>query len=203
MNANRPALFLGLVVLAVATRLIDHPWNIAPVGAIALFAGTYVRNRWAAFVLPIAAMIASDVALGVMRGDPSFYTFHTLLPVVYACYLISVLLGRGVRRTWQVVDDQKNWGTPRRALFRILPLAGATLAGSVIFFVVTNFGVWALMQTYPKTWAGLVECFVRALPFFDNTRNGDILFVIALFGGYELAAKYLPAKSNNRGLLYS
>lgn len=74
-----------------------------------------------------------------------------------------------------------------------MPIAGAALASSVLFFVLTNFGVWALGSWYPKTWEGLVACYVGAIPFFYNTLVGDAVYTTVLFGGLALAEKGLPA----------
>ncbi|MEI7907009.1 MAG: DUF6580 family putative transport protein, partial [Bacteroidota bacterium] len=73
--------------------------------------------------------------------------------------------------------------------------AGSTLAGSVLFFVVTNFGVWQSGTFYPMTMGGLVECYAAAVPFFRNALVGDVFYVTVLFGSYELAMKYLPNTS--------
>ena len=121
-------LFLcGLVVIAAALRLIPHPPSFTPIGALALFGGACFANRRAAFLVPLAGMFVSDLVLG----------WHHLVPVVYGSFALMVCLGillRG-RRT-------------------AIPIACAALAASVMFFVVTNFCVWALGSLYPKTWEG-------------------------------------------------
>jgi hypothetical protein len=73
-----------------------------------------------------------------------------------------------------------------------MPIAGAALASSIIFFVLTNFGVWAFGSWYPKTWEGLVACYVAAIPFFHNTLLGDAFYVSVLFGGLAFAEKRWP-----------
>jgi uncharacterized protein DUF6580 len=75
------------------------------------------------------------------------------------------------------------WLQMRRS---ILHIAGAALASSVLFFLVTNFGVWALESLYPKTIAGLVACYVAAIPFFENQIQGDLFYTLLLFGGFRL-----------------
>ena len=67
-----------------------------------------------------------------------------------------------------------------------------TLAGSVLFFVWTNFGVWAFWNLYPHTLEGLVACYTAAIPFFRNTLLGDVVYSTALFGGFALAERFLP-----------
>ena len=156
----------GMILAAAASRLIPHPPNFAPIGAMALFGGAcFAQKRWA-FVVPLAAMFLSDLVLGL----------HRLMPVVYGSFAMIVCLGFWLRRRRTVV-----------------PIAGAALASSVLFFVLTNFGVWALGSWYPRTWGGLVACYVAAIPFFHNTLLGDAVYSTVLFGGLALAEKGLPA----------
>jgi len=165
-TASRPArivLLAALIAGAAALRLIPHPPNFAPIGALALFGGVCFADRRLAFLLPLAALFLSDLALGL----------HVLVPVVYGSFAVNVLLGRWLRR--------------RR---RLIPLALATLAGSVQFFLVTNFACWLLW--YPHTSEGLLACYVAAVPFFRNTLLGDALFVTALFGAMALAEARFP-----------
>lgn len=110
-------------------------------------------------------MLLSDAILG----------FHGLMAVVYIAFAAIVGIGFVLR--------------DRRSLLRI---AGASVAGSVLFFVVTNFGVWMLGSLYPKTVEGLVACYVAALPFFDNTLLGDAFFTGVFFGGFMLAEQRFP-----------
>ncbi len=128
-----------------------------------------------AFAVPLAAMFLSDVAIGLVGGDLSL-GMHRLIPLVYGSFAVIVCVGFRLRR--------------RR---KVLPIAGATLLSSVLFFAVTNLGVWALGSWYAKTWDGLVACFVAAVPFFRNTLLGDAVYVAVLFGGLALAEKGLPA----------
>jgi hypothetical protein len=159
-------LFLVTMILgATASRLVPHPPNFAPIGAMALFGGAcFAQKRWA-FVVPLAAMFLSDLVLGL----------HRLIPVVYGSFAVIVCLGFWLRH--------------RR---RIGPIAAATLGSSILFFVLTNFGVWALGAGYSKTWEGLVACYVTAVPFFRNTLLGDAAYAAALFGGLALAERGIP-----------
>lgn len=154
-----------MILLAAAIRLIPHPSNLTPITAMALFGGAFLPNKRSAFIVPIVAMLLSDLVIG----------FHTLLPVVYGCFLISVAMGL--------------WVQKKRSVGRI---AVTSLASSLLFFVVTNFAVWAFQEMYPKTLAGLAACYVAALPFFQQTILGDALFTAVLFGGYALVQKWLP-----------
>jgi len=168
---KQPLIFRGAVVatmilLAAVLRIVPHPWNLTPIGAMALFSGAMFRNRWMALALPLASLFAGDVFVG----------FHKLILVVYASFAISVAIGR--------------WLGDSRSVARI---GGAVFVGAAQFFVVTNFAVWAIGGFYPKTSQGLVNCFVAGVPFFWNTLAGDALYAGILFGGFALAEKILPA----------
>lgn len=168
MNSNTKIVIGVVLVLAAAfSRLIPHPMNFAPITAIALFGGMYFDKRIAP-ILPLAALMISDYFLG----------FYSGIVWVYSGFLIVTFLG-------MMASNRRSVGIT----------AGSTLAGSVLFFVVTNFGVWQSGTFYPMTMGGLVECYAAAVPFFRNALVGDVFYVTVLFGSYELAMKYLPNTS--------
>ncbi len=154
---------LALVVFAVLLRLMPHPSNIAPIAAIALFGGAYLDKKYA-LVLPLIAMIISDFFIG----------FHDTMFFVYLSFALTGCIGIWLR----------NHKTVRHTAF-------AALSSSILFFLVTNFGVWAVGSMYAKTPAGLLECYTFALPFFRNTIIGDLLYTGVFFGGYFLVQKFL------------
>lgn len=155
-----------LILLAAASRLLPHPPNFAPVAAIGLFAGAMLDRR-AAWAVPLVALLASDLVIGFYHPVGMLWNYLAFA----SCLLLgSGLLARG-RRT-----------TPR--------LVGATLGSAVTFFALSNFGMWA-SGYYPRTWAGLVECYTAALPFFRNTLVSDIVYVAALFGGHALISRWV------------
>ena len=159
---------LVLAILAAAMmRLIPHPPNFTPIGAMALFGGAYLGRRWMAFAAPLAALLLSDIVLGFYAGMWVQY-----LATAMAVGLGAALLSR------------------RRPPARI---AGAAVASAILFFGVTNLGVWASSGMYPLTAAGLADCFAAALPFFQNSLAGDILFTALLFGGWAMAERSIPA----------
>jgi hypothetical protein len=96
--------------------------------------------------------------------------FYAITPVVYGSFALIVCLGFWVRR--------------RRSVGRI---AGAAMMSALLFFVVTNFGVWAMGQLYPATPGGLVDCYVAAIPFFQNTLLSNLFYSPLLFGGLAIA----------------
>jgi Family of unknown function (DUF6580) len=164
---------LGIILSAAAMRLVPHPPNVTPIGAMALFAGAYFATRKTAFLVPLTTMYLSDLALGFFVYD--FGWFHWFMPFVYASFAITVGLGLLVRHRL----------TP-------LTIGAAALFGSVQFFVITNFGVWLVSGVYPKTVAGLLDCYAAAIPFFGNTLVGDAAYTLVLFGGFALAQRYVP-----------
>ena len=162
MNQSRFNFLAGMVLVITAARLLPHPPNCTPVIALSLFGGASFGRKRAAFLLPLLGLFLSDLVLG----------FYSITPFVYASFALIVGLGRWLRR--------------RKDFSRT---AFAALAGALLFFVVTNFGVWVLGGLYPQTLAGLGDCYVAALPFFRNTLVSSLLYSALLFGGLALAEK--------------
>ena len=164
MSESRKSMGLvyGLLLLGVVSRLVPHPWNATPLTAIALFGGTYLSKRWS-ILLPLAIVALSDIALG----------WHSTIPFTWGAFAVTGWLA------WWI---------------RIRPSAGRILAGSllgsVMFFLVTNFGVWATQTLYPKTAAGLLECYVAGIPFFRNALAGDLVYTAALFGMFAAVTTF-------------
>lgn len=161
----RLTVLLGAIAAAAALRLVPHPPNFSPIDAMALFSGAYLGRRALAFVAPLAALLLSDLALG----------FYSGMLFQYAAVILVVLVGMvAIRRV------------------TALRVGGATLAGAILFFAVSNFGVWLVSGMYPMTAAGLGACFVAAVPFFQNTLAGDLFYAAILFGGFALAERLVP-----------
>jgi hypothetical protein len=161
----RLAVLTALVVLAAASRLVPHPHNVTPLAALALFGGAHFRSRGLALAVPLGALLLGDLVLGL----------HVLVPFVYAGFAATVGLGRLLRG--------------RR---RALPIAGATLAGALAFYLVTNFGVWWLLGTFPPTPEGLLACYVAGLPYLARSLAANAVYVTLLFGGFALLERAVP-----------
>ena len=175
--APGPLALAGLIVLAALTRLLPHPPNFSPVEAIALFGGAYFAARGWALLVPLVAMFASDLALGLVNGGIYFDYFASAgFVLVYACIALSTVLGFGLR------------GRANGA--RVL---GYSLIGSVLFFVVTNFGAWLGSPAYPQNAAGLAAAYVAGIPFFQWTVLGTLFYAALLFGGFALLRRQVPA----------
>ena len=166
MLKPRFLVLISMVLMAAASRLIPHPPNVTSLTAVALFGGAYFSDRRLAFLVPLSALFLSDLVLG----------FYHHMEVVYLSFALIVTIGL--------------WLQKHRTAF---PIAGAALVSSVLFFVLTNFGVWTFDALYPKTLEGLVACYVAAIPFFQNTLLGDLLYTAVLFGGFALLENRLPA----------
>ena len=164
-HARLAAIFVAILV-AAALRLVPHPPNFTPIGAMALFSGAYLgRKGVIAFAAPLGALLLSDLVLGIYRGMPTVY---------FSVALVVIIGWLSLRRT-----------SPLR-------IGAAAIASSVLFFVVTNFGMWLSSGFYPRTLAGLEACYVAAIPFFQNTVAGDLFYATLLFGGWKVAETLLP-----------
>lgn len=173
-EAQRPdqhlklALIAGMILLAALSRLIPHPWNFSPLEAMALFAGAHIARRWVSALVPLAALFVSDLFLGFYEG----------IWVTYVCFALIALAGRWLR----------DGGPSKIALFGLGSASG--------FFIVSNFAVWAGSNMYPHTGAGLISCYVSAIPFFQNQLAGVAFYSLVLFGGFALLMRARGKASN-------
>ena len=169
---SKNLLAVALLIIAVVLRLIPHMPNVAPITAIALFAGVYFTGAWA-YILPLVVMIVSDIFLG----------FHSTMLFVYGSLILTVAIGH-------FVQSRKS----------PLTIAIGTLIGSILFFIITNFGVWLTTNWYGANFAGLVKCYQMAIPFFRNSLFGDIIYAAIFFGVYETFSDYSSKKINKEAL---
>jgi hypothetical protein len=163
---TRLTALLLAIVTAAALRLVPHPPNFTPIDAMALFGGAYLGRRALAFVAPLGALLLSDLVLGFYHG----------MATVYAAVALIVMIG------WTISGRRRS----------VLPVTAATISASILFFVLTNFGMWLFSGFYPRTLDGLVACYVAAIPFFQNTVAGDLFYTALLFGGFRIAELLVP-----------
>ena len=149
-----------LLVVGIFSRLMIHVDNFTPVIALALFGGVYLKRKQA-ILLPILLFAATDIILGFHRT--MFFTWSTIL--------LIVILGFAVKKN-------KNWVT----------VLGGGLISAILFFIITNFGVWMVTGMYPRTLAGLTECYVLAIPYFRSSLLSTLIYGFIFFGGYEIIA---------------
>ena len=156
----------SLIIFATLTRFMPHPPNFTPIIAMGLFGGAYLKDtRWA-ILLPVVAMLIADFFLG----------FHGTMIWVYCSLIIISSIGFVLKNRITLING-----------------AIATLGGSLLFFLVTNFGVWASSIFYPKTFIGLISCYAAGLPFFGNTLAGCVIYSSLMFFGYEQIKRYFPS----------
>ncbi|MDF3077619.1 MAG: hypothetical protein K0S09_1508 [Sphingobacteriaceae bacterium] len=163
-------LTLTLLVLAAAcTRalplLIPHVWNFTAIGALAVFAGSQFKNRYAAMIMPLAAMALSDLFLG-----------HGFIKTVYAGFIVMVLCGMFIRNKVSVTN-----------------VGFASIAGALAFFLITNFALLYSEAQYPHTLGGVITSYVMALPFLRNMLIGDVVYGAILFGSFYYLQKRYPS----------
>ena len=169
-NKARTDLWMDLALVAfligfdVAARLLPHVPGFMPIAATALFAGRTLRIPALAVLVPLIAMALSGMAL---PGDDWRITL-----VVFAALAIPALAGMLTR-----------------AYRGAVPVVATMVSCSLIFFLASNFAVWAFSGMYPATWQGLVQCYVAALPFLDKTVLGDLFWTAILFGGAGLVQR--------------
>lgn len=189
IGASDFGVIAGMITLAVATRLIPHPWNMTAVTAVALFGGAMLRDWRLALIVPLTAMWLSDVVLNNLiyaQYFDGFVLWHSDLAWTYAAVALTVLLGRTLLAR-------------RRGVLRV---AGVSVTASSLFFVLTNLGVWASGLLYPLTVAGLLSCYIAAIPFYAQQIVGDLVWCTVLFGGYALVCRHLPSvRSRQRAAL--
>ena len=157
-------LFLISIFLLSQFRLIDHPWNFTPVIAFGILSGYYLKNVIYGCTLIIASMILGDLIIG----------FHYLILFTYVGLLFSVIIGKYLK---QLKSTQ---------------LFLSSISSSIVFFIISNFGVWFLSDFYTKNLQGLIDCYVAAIPFFRNTLISTIIFVFVLKWIFNQLKLYSP-----------
>lgn len=165
-HKNQFLLIAGMIVLAAIMRLLPHWPNFTPIAAMGLFGGAYINNKKLAYAVPFIAMLLSDLVIG----------FHNTMWAVYLSFAAIVAIGMLLR--------EKN---------SVMKTAGAAVASSVLFFVVTNFAVWLSGGFYSMDLAGLVQCYTAAIPFYQYSILGDLFYAGVMFGAFELAKMKVPA----------
>lgn len=155
-----------LVITAAAVRLLPHYPNFTPIAGMALLGGSYFSNKKIAFFIPFVAMFLSDIILG----------FHSTMWAVYLSFALIVMIGFSLRKSKKISN-----------------LFLASVSSSVLFFIITNFGVWSSGGTYPMGLTGLTGCYVAAIPFFHYTLLGDLFYTGVFFGAFELLKYGFPS----------
>ncbi len=151
---------LVTIIFGIAMfRLLPHPPNVSPVAAMALFGGAYFVDKRMAFIVPFLALLFSDLIIGL----------HNTMLFVYAGVALTVFIGMKIQSNIKPVT-----------------VAVSAVVASVLFFLLTNFGSWAVGGLYPISMNGLMQAYVAGIPFFQNSLLGDLGFVAVMFGGFSL-----------------
>ncbi|ASV10002.1 hypothetical protein B2G50_19575 [Leptospira interrogans serovar Canicola] len=169
MIRSKSLIVFSLILIAVACRYLPHPANFTPILAISLFAGAHFASKKLSLFLPVCALLISDLLIG----------FHDQMIPVYGISLLLVVAG------WRL-----------RISSSVSKIALWSLSGSVLFFLVTIFYVW-LAGYYSYDLNGLVQCFIKAVPFFQNSLLGDLFYTTVLLGGFALIEKFGWMKLSN------
>jgi hypothetical protein len=162
------------IFIAAMSRLLPHIDNFTPIAAMALFGGVYFSDKRFAFAIPLLAMFISDVGLQLLFG----WGFHNTIVYVYAAFAITTIIGFVVKRN-----------------ITITSVIASSLASSVLFFIITNFGYWAATG-FPLGITGLNMAYIAGLPFFRATMLGDLFYNAVLFGSFYFAQYKFPTLAN-------
>ncbi|GAB5409965.1 MAG: hypothetical protein BalsKO_23300 [Balneolaceae bacterium] len=168
----------GLIIAAAISRLIPHPYNFAPIGAMAIFGAAHFSDKKLSFILPLFAMFLSDLLINNILYASYYQGFTLFTPGflwVYGAIAVIVVAG---------IFILKKVTLPRVLI--------GSLSASVIFFMISNFGVWLSDPDYPLNITGLLLCYEMAIPFFHNTLAGDLVYSGVLFGGFEFVKNKIP-----------
>ena len=160
---------LGLIVLLAFSRLIPHPPNFTPILGMAVFSGAIINKKIVAYLVPLAAMLLSDLYLG----------FHSGMPIIYFTLAVCVLIGTFIESRVTILNS----------------ILGIT-AGVLVFYLITNFTVWYGSGMYENSFSGLITCYVMGLPFLQNTFISSLIYGMGAFLIYEVINKRLILANN-------
>lgn len=179
MNNSKFWLITGLILLAVISRILPfHINNFTPLIAVALFAGAKFDDKKWSILIPIVSLFISDAILAYQNH---YALFHDTIFFTYSSILLIIFLGR----------------TQLMGKLNIAKTFGVTLVSSLIFFVISNLGVWFFGNMYSLNFSGLMQCYIMAIPFNKFSWLGDLVFTFILFGTYEYVSnKYFTSVKN-------
>lgn len=170
--------FLTLITIifaAALSRVVPHMPNFSPMEAIILFSAAHFARRWQVFLIPFAAMWLSSLFIDNViyaSNQKSFVWMYPGFHWQYLSYALIAVMGLVIFRNG----------------ISVLKIAGSGLSAGLIFFLVSNFGVWMRDGLYTHDFAGLVACYTAAIPFYRGTLLGDIFYTTVLFGGFALVS---------------
>lgn len=184
MKNNRTTiLVLALLVIAAALYRVwdSRPFGFAPQIAMALFAGSVIKDKRFSFLVPLFSMLVSDVLYQFLysQGLTQIKGFYEGQWVNYVLFTAITVIGFFIKKN------------------QVGSIIVGSLAGAVFFFIASNFFDWIgggldiNNQPYPKTFNGLISCFAAGLPFFRGSVWATLLFNGIFFGCYYLYHRYV------------
>ncbi len=179
MKKKSILIITGFIVFAALSRLLPHAYNFTPIGAIALFGAAYFTDKKWALIVPVLALWISDLLLNNFVYSAyyeGFAWFTGGFLYLYGSILLTVVLGFFILK--------------KISAGRVL---GGAVGAAILFFIISNFGVWVASPLYPPTLEGLIMCYTAAIPFFHNTLAGNVIYSAILFGAYEWLKNAYPA----------
>ena len=167
INLKNEIFPVGLILILAFARLIPHPPNFTPVIAVAMMSGYFFKNINFSFLTLLVAMFLSDLFIGFYENV--IFVYGSLILITFIFYKVS-----------------------RKINFKNLFIFG--FVGSLIFFIISNFGVWLLGSPgvldvpYDRSFNGLIECYILAIPFFGNTFLSTLVFAYPAIFFYKTLA---------------
>ena len=152
---------ISLIFILALSRLIPHPYNFTPVLAVGVFSGFYFKQIYLSFFVVIFSMFIGDLFLG----------FHSTMFFTYISLVVAVILGLYIKN------------------FKFTGILFSGLVSSVCFFIITNFGAWLTLEMYEKNFAGLLQSYVYAIPFFHNTLISTLLYLFIIKQIFNIVKK--------------
>ncbi len=177
----------GVILAAAFSRVLPHPYNFTPIGALGIFGGTTIKDKKYALIFPLGALLLSDIMLQLFTRTPGFYGWEQSF--VYGAIILTTYLATRIK-TVNVVN-----------------VGLACIWTSAIFFLLSNFGTWVAHYYYPHTFAGLMQCYAAAIPFYQgdpassfalNLVLGNIFYTAVMFGIYTIVKSKLPNVATQR-----
>ena len=168
-NKNNYYAIIGIIILLATARLLPHPPNFTPILGMAVFSGAIISRRLIAYLIPLAAMLLSDLYLGL----------HSSIPIIYFSLAVCVLIGTFIEPRVSILNS----------------FLGISL-GVLVFFLITNFMVWYGSGMYEFSISGLMTCYFMGLPFVQNTFISSILYGMGAFLIYDIINKRMIFGNN-------
>ncbi len=163
---------IALIIVVALARLIPNMPNFSPMAAIALFCAAHFNKLWKAILVTLLATFVSDVILNntiYSSMNNGFTFFYDGFILQYIAYAVIALMGSTF---FTSINKTK--------------VIGGSLATTLVFFIISNFGAWISLPFYSKDIAGLMSSYAAGLPFLKNTLLSDLFYTSLLFGAYYL-----------------